>query len=134
MGAYIGDVCDPHLVGLLYRECALQSVGCSSCWHPNPVARPLVSTHRTQLGMAHQARNAFFSTQHAIFTQIAMHTRTAVNVLAALKEIALSSAAKIHRPECAWTLVSSSMRNSHCVEPEAHGTCFSIGIGLCVRP
>ena len=85
MRADVGDVRDPNLVGVLYCEFPLQSVGRGGCGHPDSEARALVATHRAQLSLAHKASDALFSAQHAIFTQITMHAWTAVDTLAFFK-------------------------------------------------
>jgi hypothetical protein len=85
MGAYVGDVSDPNLVGLLHREFTLQPVRLGTRWHPHSETWTLVATHRAQLGLAHQAGDAFLPAKHAIFPQMTMHAWTAVNALAAVK-------------------------------------------------
>ena len=42
--------------------------------------------------------------------------------------------AEIHQLVCALTLLSSSRRNSHCVEPKAHGTCRAVATSLYTQP
>jgi len=86
-GPDIGGVCYPDLIGLCHSEFTLQPIGRGGRGYADFVTWSLVTTHRAQLGLAHQASHALLPAPNAILKQIAMHAGTAVNAVAVLERL-----------------------------------------------